>query len=181
MSPAVDLPNHALALSNSENTVPVTPPAATKQDKVSQSTFHHQGTYTPGEAHIVDVPADPESVHIPEPAPHSSHENFHDTSSGASPQLFSRRPSTTPVLVSEYRYCHKDKIIKPPRTHHCRACGTVSETIYSRQCILTFCAVSAFSSMIIIVHVSNSYFLYSIANHIGTQGSGIASVLTITR
>ncbi|KAG2151089.1 DHHC palmitoyltransferase-domain-containing protein [Suillus bovinus] len=124
MSPKVDVSNHASALSNSGNSVPVTSPAVpagTKQDKVSQSTFHHQGTSTPGEAHIVDIS---ESMRVPGPAPHLHHEHFHDPSSDASSAMFARRPSTTPVLVPEYRFCNKDRIIKPPRTHHCRACGT---------------------------------------------------------
>ncbi|KAG1775627.1 DHHC palmitoyltransferase-domain-containing protein [Suillus placidus] len=127
MSPAVDLSHHASALSNSGNTVPATlpaVPASTKQDKVYQTTLRHQGTSTPGEAHIVGVPADPESMHVPGPAPPLSHENFHDPNLDASPPMFSRQPSTTPILVSEYRFCNKDRIIKPPRTHHCRACGT---------------------------------------------------------
>lgn len=123
MPPAADLSNNATALSNSGNTIPVMPPAvpaATNQDK----TLRHHGTSTPGEAHIVDVPTDPESMHVPGPAPLSSHENFYDPSLDASTSPFSRRPSTTPVLAPEYRFCNKDKIIKPPRTHHCRACGT---------------------------------------------------------
>lgn len=124
MSTTVDVSNHASALSN---TVPVTlsaVPAAVQQDKVYQSTLHHQGTSTPDEAHITNVPTDLESMRIPGPTPPSSHENFHDSSLDGSPPMFSRRPSTTPVLISEYRYCNRDKIIKPPRTHHCRACGT---------------------------------------------------------
>ena len=42
------------------------------------------------------------------------------------PPAFSRHPPTHPVLAPEYRYCSRDGIVKPPRTHHCRACGTVS-------------------------------------------------------
>ncbi|OAX36920.1 zf-DHHC-domain-containing protein [Rhizopogon vinicolor AM-OR11-026] len=40
------------------------------------------------------------------------------------PPIFSRQPSMKPILPPEYRYCSKDKIVKPPRAHHCRACGT---------------------------------------------------------
>ncbi|TFK36057.1 DHHC palmitoyltransferase-domain-containing protein [Crucibulum laeve] len=36
----------------------------------------------------------------------------------------SRRPSTTPVLLPGHRYCLKDEIVKPYRTHHCSDCGT---------------------------------------------------------
>jgi len=60
------------------------------------------------------------------------------------PPLYSRRPPTTPVLVDEYRYCSRDELIKPYRTHHCRTCGTVSES---------FCFTrhqGAFSTMFII-------------------------------
>jgi len=39
-----------------------------------------------------------------------------------------RQPYQNPVLSPEYRYCSRDEIIKPPRTHHCRICGTVSRT-----------------------------------------------------
>lgn len=45
-----------------------------------------------------------------------------DTS--ALPMSYTRRPAMTPVLLPEYRYCFKDGIVKPPRAHHCRACGT---------------------------------------------------------
>jgi len=36
----------------------------------------------------------------------------------------SREPIQRPVLSPEYRYCSYDEIVKPPRTHHCRICGT---------------------------------------------------------
>lgn len=41
-----------------------------------------------------------------------------------------RNPPTTPSLLPAYRHCHFDKIVKPYRTHHCRACGTVSLTLF---------------------------------------------------
>jgi palmitoyltransferase len=40
-----------------------------------------------------------------------------------------RNPPTTPSLLPAYRYCRSDNIVKPYRTHHCRACGTVSLTL----------------------------------------------------
>ncbi|KAI0791040.1 zf-DHHC-domain-containing protein [Abortiporus biennis] len=40
------------------------------------------------------------------------------------PMRYTRKPSSTPVLNPEYRYCHKDGFLKPYRAHHCRACGT---------------------------------------------------------
>ena len=49
------------------------------------------------------------------------------------PPLYSRRPPTAPVLDEEYRYCPRDELIKPYRTHHCRTCGTVSESFRSPQ------------------------------------------------
>ncbi|KAI0772411.1 zf-DHHC-domain-containing protein [Trametes elegans] len=40
------------------------------------------------------------------------------------PKMFTRSPPTTPILLPQYRYCHKDGFLKPFRAHHCRACGT---------------------------------------------------------
>ncbi|KAI0324507.1 zf-DHHC-domain-containing protein [Cubamyces sp. BRFM 1775] len=40
------------------------------------------------------------------------------------PMMFTRKPPTTPIMLPEYRYCHKDGFQKPLRAHHCRACGT---------------------------------------------------------
>ncbi|KAH9852983.1 zf-DHHC-domain-containing protein [Lenzites betulinus] len=40
------------------------------------------------------------------------------------PMMFTRKPPSTPILLPEYRYCHKDGFQKPMRAHHCRACGT---------------------------------------------------------
>ena len=36
-----------------------------------------------------------------------------------------RHPPSLPSLREEYRYCRRCEIVKPPRTHHCRACGKV--------------------------------------------------------
>ncbi|KAH9477093.1 Palmitoyltransferase PFA3 [Psilocybe cubensis] len=35
-----------------------------------------------------------------------------------------RKPPTTPVLQPVHRYCIRDGIVKPYRSHHCRICGT---------------------------------------------------------
>ncbi|KAG9122964.1 palmitoyltransferase pfa5 [Ceratobasidium sp. 392] len=35
-----------------------------------------------------------------------------------------RIPPQTPVLAEEYRYCRRDQLLKPMRTHHCRLCAT---------------------------------------------------------
>jgi hypothetical protein len=36
-----------------------------------------------------------------------------------------RKPSSLPSLREDYRRCRHCGIVKPPRTHHCRACGKV--------------------------------------------------------
>jgi hypothetical protein len=41
-----------------------------------------------------------------------------------------RRPSDQPVLDPVYRYCARDRIIKPMRAHHCRICDTVSTSLF---------------------------------------------------
>jgi hypothetical protein len=38
---------------------------------------------------------------------------------------YERQPATRPVLLPEHRYCGRDNVVKPLRTHHCRVCGTV--------------------------------------------------------
>ncbi|KAJ3557634.1 hypothetical protein NM688_g1366 [Phlebia brevispora] len=40
------------------------------------------------------------------------------------PMMYTRAPPTSPILRPEYRYCQRDGFVKPPRAHHCRACGT---------------------------------------------------------
>ncbi|KAG1732653.1 DHHC palmitoyltransferase-domain-containing protein [Suillus paluster] len=125
LSPTIDPSHHPSALPTSANIVTVTPPAVPAAAKVYQSAHHHQNTHVPGEAHITNVPANPETMCVPDPAAPSSHANSHESSSDPPEPMFPRRPSTTPVLLPEIRYCSKDRIIKPPRTHHCRACGTV--------------------------------------------------------
>lgn len=49
-----------------------------------------------------------------------------DPSSDQQPMMFTRKPPAHPALNPEYRYCYRDKFVKPTRAHHCRACGTVS-------------------------------------------------------
>ena len=49
------------------------------------------------------------------------------------PPLYSRRPPTARVLDTDYRYCARDELVKPYRTHHCRTCGTVSEGLCSTR------------------------------------------------
>ncbi|QRV75536.1 DHHC palmitoyltransferase [Ceratobasidium sp. AG-Ba] len=40
------------------------------------------------------------------------------------PTYIQRRPPQTPVLAEEFRYCKRDRLLKPMRTHHCRLCAT---------------------------------------------------------
>lgn len=51
-----------------------------------------------------------------------------------------RKPSNIAVLLPEYRYCRRCCIVRPPRAHHCRACGTVSCLVsYSLASLLLVC------------------------------------------
>ncbi|KAG8683625.1 palmitoyltransferase pfa5 [Ceratobasidium sp. 394] len=40
------------------------------------------------------------------------------------PTHIDRVPPQTPVLAEEFRYCSRDRLLKPMRTHHCRMCAT---------------------------------------------------------
>ncbi|KAH7924201.1 zf-DHHC-domain-containing protein [Leucogyrophana mollusca] len=81
---------------------------------------------SPGEAGVtatLSVPAaDPLALnswnHRAESIAHTE-----STSMDLPPPMLSRRPPTTPILLPEYRYCSREKMIKPHRAHHCRACG----------------------------------------------------------
>ncbi|KAI0744588.1 zf-DHHC-domain-containing protein [Earliella scabrosa] len=69
---------------------------------------------------VVDLPPPPPS-HQPgqaQPTP------LPGTASSRKPMMYTRAPPQTPVLLPQYRYCHKDGFQKPLRAHHCRACGT---------------------------------------------------------
>jgi len=112
---------------NENVTSPSTSPAA-PQD-MFQSSPQHRSANTPEEAHVADVLANPETLHVPDLGVLPSWADSHKTNLNLPPPIFSRQPSTRPVLLPEYRYCSKDKIVKPPRAHHCRACGTVSGTL----------------------------------------------------
>ncbi|KAF8309390.1 zf-DHHC-domain-containing protein [Clavulina sp. PMI_390] len=64
---------------------------------------------------------------LPLPHPHPQRESsyFDDQPpERLSRDTIQRRLNMTPVLAPEYRYCARDEILKPPRTHHCRICGT---------------------------------------------------------
>lgn len=57
------------------------------------------------------------------------------------------------VLSPANRYCYKEGFTKPPRAHHCSACGTVGVLLHSRR-VCTHRVPSVFFDMTIIVHVS---------------------------
>ncbi|KAI0651141.1 zf-DHHC-domain-containing protein [Trametes meyenii] len=61
-------------------------------------------------------PSEPEPPMQPQPLPGTGEE--------PKPMMFTRKPPSTPIMLPEYRYCHKDGFQKPMRAHHCRACGT---------------------------------------------------------
>lgn len=61
------------------------------------------------------------------------------------PQHVDRIPPQTPVLAEEYRYCARDKLMKPMRTHHCRLCATVS-SFYCLFLINTILMSAGFSA-----------------------------------
>ena len=73
---------------------------------------------------VVDLPPPPPS-HQPSQAQPTP---LPGTASSRKPMMYTRAPPQTPVLLPQYRYCHKDGFQKPLRAHHCRACGTVSNS-----------------------------------------------------
>ncbi|KAI0092352.1 DHHC palmitoyltransferase-domain-containing protein [Irpex rosettiformis] len=56
--------------------------------------------------------------------PSSSSPPNHNPQGSGLPMRYTRSPPKTPILRPNYRYCHKEGFVKPPRAHHCRACGT---------------------------------------------------------
>lgn len=54
-----------------------------------------------------------------------------DLEKGWRKEDLTRKPSNVAVLLPEYRYCRRCSIVRPPRAHHCRACGTVSRLFFS--------------------------------------------------
>ncbi|KAI6019511.1 DHHC palmitoyltransferase-domain-containing protein [Pisolithus microcarpus] len=90
---------------------------------------------SPDEARVRDVLANPEAPYVPDsialpPITTGSARSRRREPNGFGPgesrnvNGISRRPSATPILLPENRYCSRCKIIKPYRAHHCRACGT---------------------------------------------------------
>jgi palmitoyltransferase len=75
-----------------------------------------------GDAGAQDTPQPPVPVSMPPSRQSGQNGVSHDT---ISPQPYNwRMPPITPVLLPEHRFCYRDTLIKPPRAHHCQACGT---------------------------------------------------------
>ncbi|EGN94644.1 hypothetical protein SERLA73DRAFT_187681 [Serpula lacrymans var. lacrymans S7.3] len=89
-----------------------------KPDRYSQGTNH-----IPEEPHVLNA-LTPIVAQVPSTSAVPPSESCSTANEGLPPRMLSRRPPSTPVLLSEYRYCSKDELIKPFRAHHCRACGT---------------------------------------------------------
>ncbi|KAF8841075.1 zf-DHHC-domain-containing protein [Paxillus ammoniavirescens] len=134
VSPTIDLfrpPTHgpnqdhdpqlSLASKNSKSIVSQASAAASSLAKPEISQADIRG---PDEAHVTDVLAAPDAPHIQDTAAVPTRTDPGESRVDLPSSMFSRRPPTTPVLLPEYRYCSKCKIVKPPRAHHCRACGT---------------------------------------------------------
>ncbi len=63
----------------------------------------------------------PQAPSQPQPLPGTHGEQI--------PARYTRKPPSTPIMLPEYRYCHREGFLKPMRAHHCRACGTVRATL----------------------------------------------------
>ncbi|KAI0354250.1 zf-DHHC-domain-containing protein [Trametes cingulata] len=69
-------------------------------------------------------PSNPHSQPQPQSNGQAQPQPLPGTAGEPKPMMYTRKPPTTPILLPEYRYCHKDGFLKPMRAHHCRACGT---------------------------------------------------------
>ena len=100
--------------------------AASSVAKLEQSSHSQASTRGLEEARATEGSGDPESSHVPDTTTLPTRASPCQPGPYPPPPVFSRRPTTTPVLLPEYRYCSRCQIVKPSRAHHCRACGTVS-------------------------------------------------------
>lgn len=124
---------------NNHNTTLSAPPAAAPQDMAFQPPHQHQHTNTHEETRNVDT--DTQTPRMTNPGVLPSHAVPHE-GNFYSPQTTS--PRQPPLkLLPEQRYCSKDKIVKPPRAHHCRVCGTVSG-IFADSNLISRCENSAY-------------------------------------
>ncbi|KAH7911131.1 DHHC palmitoyltransferase-domain-containing protein [Hygrophoropsis aurantiaca] len=127
MSPTVDLsrnPSHDPGRGNKQRNPSTTSNtlagSTSTKDRNSQTTAASNDPEEAGVANTLAAPiADPHTLTMrPESVTRTE-----SSSIDLPPPMFSRRPPTTPILLPEYRYCNKEKILKPHRAHHCRACG----------------------------------------------------------
>lgn len=112
--------------------------------KLEQSSHSQASTRGPDEARVTDAFGASESLHAPDTTTLPTHANPYQSGPPVPPPVFTRRPTTTPVLLPEYRYCNRCQIVKPSRAHHCRVCGTVSSF---------FCRPHAHRSKLGLVHL----------------------------
>ncbi|KIM21496.1 hypothetical protein M408DRAFT_333414 [Serendipita vermifera MAFF 305830] len=90
------------------------------------------------------------------------------------PPWWDRKPSDRPILEPYYRYCSRDGIIKPVRSHHCRICNTCVLG-YDHHCPWVGGCVGAQNRKFFVVFVfwCTLYLLYTI-------GLLIASIVSRT-
>jgi hypothetical protein len=101
-------------------------PGKSKASHQTQPTGVHSAGGTPPapsrrQSHPPPPPPPPPSQAPPSHAPRRNSDKNESAVSAYKPR---RLPPTTPVLLPEWRYCKTCEIVKPYRTHHCRACGT---------------------------------------------------------
>lgn len=101
----------------------VAAPAVAKLEQPSHARPSSRGLEEP---RVVNGSWAPEFPPLPDIQDEALPTHPHSGPPHSPPLMPSRRPTTTPVLLPEYRYCSRCQIVKPSRTHHCRACGTVS-------------------------------------------------------
>ncbi|KAG9311127.1 DHHC palmitoyltransferase-domain-containing protein [Chiua virens] len=116
-------PQSSLGSGKSKTVLSQLPAAASSVAKLEQSSHSQASTRGFEEARATDGSVAPDSPHIPDTATFPTHANSYQSSVPRPPPIFTRRPTTTPVLLPEYRYCSRCQIVKPSRAHHCRACG----------------------------------------------------------
>ncbi|KAJ1308084.1 hypothetical protein OPQ81_002148 [Rhizoctonia solani] len=83
----------------------------------------YEGMSEPGGAVELDAIPPVASIHARITSPPLATQG-EGTQNGKKPIHVNRNPPQTPVLAAEYRYCARDRLMKPMRTHHCRLCAT---------------------------------------------------------
>jgi palmitoyltransferase len=121
-------PPHAYTNTHSEAVMQEQKPShisnmSTKSLHISQG--HQSANHTADpETGVSDAIPSPSRHLNPEPSRATAKETKENVS-GSHSRSHARIPPNIPVLLPHHRYCQRDQILKPPRTHHCRACGTV--------------------------------------------------------